>query len=139
MGQRRVNSLRNYNEQDIAFYSKESEGDFAVDETGDFALTGAYESARQDMANRMRTQKTDWRSHPNIGADLELLEGEPNTRETGLRSESQVYEALSYDGRFDVLDVEVRAVPTSIEEIDVYAVVNTDENAPILVQQPIEL
>lgn len=131
--------MRNYKEQDIRFYTEESDGDFGVDESGDFALTSDYESARQDMANRIRTQKTDWRSHPNIGADLELLEGEPNTRETGERGQAQIYETLTYDSRFDILDLTVRAVPTSIEQIDFYATLDTDVNGVVVIQQPLEL
>lgn len=131
--------MRNYNEKDIRFYPEGVDGDFGVDASGDFAITDAYESARQDMANRIRTQKTDWRSHPNLGADLELLEGEPNTPATGARAEAQVYEALSYDNRFDVLDIESRAVPTSIEAIELFTVLNTDENGAIVVRQPLEL
>ncbi|ECP9029743.1 hypothetical protein FU976_07975 [Campylobacter jejuni] len=131
--------MRNYNEQDIRFYTQEADGDFGVDESGDFALTTEYESARQDMANRIRTQKTDWRSHPNIGADLELLEGEPNTRETGEKGETQIYRTLTYDNRFDLNDLNVRAVPTSIEEIEFFSSLDTDRNGMVVVKQPIEL
>jgi hypothetical protein len=131
--------MRNYKEQDIRFYPEESDGDFGVDESGDFALTSEYESARQDMANRIRTQKTDWRSHPNIGADLELLEGEPNTRETGERGEAQIYEALTYDNRFDYADVNVRAVPTSIEQIEFYSTLDSDKNGLVVIRQPLDL
>lgn len=131
--------MRNYNEQDIRFYSEDVEGDFAIDESGDFALTGQYESPRQDITNRIRTQKGDWRSHLNIGADLELLEGEPNTRDTGIKGESLIYETLTYDGRFDYEDINVRAVPTSIESIDFYVLLDTDERGPVVVQQPLDL
>lgn len=133
--------MRNYKEQDIRFYDLENgiEGDFIVDETGDFALTTEYESARQDMTNRVRTQKGDWRSHQNIGADLELLEGEPNTRATGDKGVNQIYESLTYDGRFDTLDLDVRAVPTSIENIDFFLILDTDKNGNVVVVQPIDL
>lgn len=133
--------MRNYNEKDIRFYNLEAgiEGDFMVDATGDFALTSDFESARQDINNRVQTQKGDWRSHPHIGADLELLEGEPNTRETGLRGETQIYETLLYDGRFSSEDVNVRAVPTSIEQVEFFITLDTDEKGTIVVNQPLEL
>ncbi|MCY9186601.1 hypothetical protein [Bacillus halotolerans] len=133
--------MRNYNEKDIRFYDLENniDGDFMVDSTGDFALTDDYESARQDMTNRVRTQKGDWRSHNSLGADLELLEGEPNTRETGLRGESQIYEALTYDHRFDILDLNVRAVPLSIEELQFFVVLDTDKNGPIILSESLNL
>jgi phage baseplate assembly protein W len=133
--------MRNYNETDMAFYDLENqiEGDFIVDETGDFALTADYESARQDITNRLRTQKGDWRSHPNLGADLELLEGEPNTRETGMQGTTQIYEALTYDHRFNLEDLHVRAVPTSIEEIQFFVLLDADENGTVVINQPLQL
>lgn len=131
--------MRNYNEQDIRFYAEGIEGDFVVDESGDFALTEDYESARQDITNRIRTQTGDWRSHPDIGADLELLEGEPNTRETGQRGEEQIYRTLTYDNRFDTEDLHVRAVPTSIDSIDFYVMLDTDSRKPVVVNESVEL
>lgn len=132
--------MRQYNETDICFYdvAQGIEGDFIV-ENGDFALTSDYESPRQDMTNRIRTQKGDWRSHQNIGADLELLEGEPNTRNTGTKAELQVYETLTYDGRFNAEDLHVRAVPTSVEALEIYTMLDTDENGSVVVTQPIDL
>lgn len=133
--------MRNYNEKDIRFYDLENniDGDFMVDSTGDFALTDGYESARQDMTNRVRTQKGDWRSHKNLGADLELLEGEPNTRETGLKGETQIYEALTYDNRFDISNLSVRAVPVSIEELQFFVVLDTDKNGPVILKESLNL
>lgn len=133
--------MRNYQEQDIRFYDLQNniEGDFMVDETGDFALTGEYESARQDLTNRARTQKQEWRSHQNLGADIELLEGEPNTRQTANRGVEQLYEAMTYDGRFDGVDLDIRGVPTSIESLDFYMILNTDTNGNVVVVQPIDL
>lgn len=131
--------MRNYKEKDIRFYDENSDGEFIVDETGDFALTDDYESARQDITNRVRTQKTDWRSHQNIGADMELLEGEPNTRETGMQGVSQITEALTYDGRFDAMDLNVRAVPTSIESIEFFITLDTDENGLIVLNKALDL
>lgn len=117
------------------------EGDFMLgspDNAGgqDFALTQEVGAAEQDMLNRIRTQKGDWRSHQNIGADLEQLEGEPNTRETGQRGEEQIREALTYDGRFMQQDVEVRAVPTSIEQLDFYTTLNSDDDDPVIIRTP---
>ncbi|UYX56206.1 hypothetical protein M3Y14_33690 (plasmid) [Bacillus thuringiensis] len=110
-----------------------------VDESGDFALTEQYESPRQDITNRMHSQKGEWRSHKWIGADLELLEGEPNTRETGLRGVEQIYQTLTADGRFQVADIDVRAVPTSIEAIEFFAILSTDKKGKVVVKQPLEL
>ncbi|WP_232620925.1 hypothetical protein [Virgibacillus salexigens] len=102
----------------------------------DLGLTTNYESAEQDAMNRIRTQKGDWRSHENIGADMELLEGEPNTKATGIRGEESIHETLTYDGRFMREDITVKAVPTSIDQIDFYTVVDSDADDPIIVKSP---
>ncbi|SFJ66012.1 hypothetical protein SAMN02799624_05430 [Paenibacillus sp. UNC496MF] len=126
-----------YDEKDIAFYGAH-DGDFDLGPsdavgTTDFRLTDNYESAKQDIANRIRTQTKDWRSHPNIGGDLELLEGEPNTRETANRGVNQIMSTLTYDGRFRAADLQVRAVPVSIYQIDYYTFLNAGEDEPIVV------
>lgn len=136
--------MAKYNEKDIAFYSDGIEGDLVLgqpDSDGlvDFKLTGDYESARQDISNRSRTQSGDWRSHPKIGGDLELLEGEPNSRETANKGVQQLLSTLTYDGRFAAGDVTVRAVPTSIYEIQYYCFVEAGQDTPIIVTQNAEL
>lgn len=133
--------MRNYNESDIRFYDikEKIEGDLMVDESGDLALTVPYECARQDMTNRIHSQKGEWRSHKWIGADLELLEGEPNTRETGMRGVEQIYQTLTADGRFQIADLEVRAVPTSIESIDFFSILNTDTKGKVVIVKPLDL
>jgi hypothetical protein len=126
-----------YNEKDIAFYGAK-EGDFDLgpsDAEGksDFRLTDDYESAKQDISNRIRTQTSDWRSHPNIGGDLEMLEGEPNSRATANKGVNQIMSTLTYDGRFREADIQVRAVPVSIYQIDYYTFLNAGEDEPIVV------
>lgn len=120
------------------------EGDFMIGEPDaaggqDFALTQDHQAAEQDLRNRLRSQKGEWRSHPELGADLELLEGEPNTRETGERGVEQIHEALTYDGRFLSEDLEIRAVPTSIEQIDFYTILDSEDDEPIIVRQPLNI
>jgi hypothetical protein len=133
-----------YNETDIAFYNDDVEGDLILGEPDadglvDFKLTGEYESARQDITNRIRTQTGDWRSHPQIGGDLELLEGEPNTRETAMKGVNQIMNTLTYDGRFNPTDVQIRAVPTSIYQVDYYVFVDAGEELPLVVKEELNL
>jgi len=136
--------MKKYIEKDIAFYSGDIIGDLALsepDEDGlvDFALTADYDCARQDIINRLRTQTTDWRSHPHIGADLELLEGEPNTRETAMKGVERIYETLTVDGRFLASDLYVRPVPVSIEQVDFYVFLNAGKDEQIYVKQSQQL
>lgn len=105
----------------------------------DLAVTKDHESARQDLTNRMRTQKGQWRSHPELGANLELLEGEPNTRKTAYQGVEMIQESLSYGSRFNEKDYMIKPVPTSIQEIDFYVLLESDESEPLLVKKSLEL
>ncbi|WDI05115.1 hypothetical protein PUW25_26455 (plasmid) [Paenibacillus urinalis] len=136
--------MAKYNEKDISFYGEGIDGDIIAgqpdaDGLVDLLMTADYESARQDISNRARTQTGDWRSHPQIGGDLELLEGEPNTRDTANQGVSQLLQTLTYDGRFAASDVEVRAVPIDIYTIDFFCFVDAGEDAPIVVNQSTDL
>jgi len=136
--------MAKYNEKDAAFYGDSIDGDLVAgqpdaDGLVDLLLTADYDSARQDISNRARTQTGDWRSHPQIGGDLELLEGEPNTPQTAQQGVQQLLKTLTYDGRFTATDVEVRAVPTDIYQIDFFCFVDGGEDTPIVVNQSTEL
>jgi hypothetical protein len=142
-----------YNEVDLSFYQMEMKDDtLTVEKEGDLILglpdqnglidikvTDDYESARQDISNRIRTQTGDWRSHPKIGGDLELLEGEPNTRETAMKGSTQIMSTLTYDGRFQTQDVQVRPVPTNIYQIDYFVFLDAGEEKPLVVNQSMNL
>jgi hypothetical protein len=132
--------------QEVFFYRVEAiiEGDLIVGDPDvegwvDFAFVEKDQCARQDIVNRIRTQTGEWRSHPELGADLELLEGEPNTRETGYKGAEQILQALTFDGRFHEEDLMVRPVPVDIHRIDYYVMLDSNENEPIVVQKSVEL
>jgi len=128
-----------YQEIDLSFYySKDNEwieGDFELDATGDLALTSLYQAAKQDVTNRIRTQRTDWRSHRMIGGNLELLEGEPNTKATAEKGKAMMIETLLYDGRFSFSDLSIRAVPIAINQLQYYVFLNVGENQELIIQQ----
>jgi hypothetical protein len=136
--------MKKYNEKDIAFYAEGVVGDVvlgAPDADGlvDFALTEPYDCARQDITNRVRTQRGDWRHHGHIGGDLELLEGEPNTRGTAMKGVTQIYDTLTADGRFDPKNLYVRPVPVDIEQIDFYVLLDAGEEKPVAVKNSVDL
>lgn len=130
-----------YNQHDMAFYNKNQTlvGDFDIDpETGDFRLTEDYEAARQDATNRIRTQRKNWRSHAFIGANLELLIGEHNTAETGLRAKHAIEATLFADRRFHQDDTTVFVVPTEVTKMEGLVQIETEDGA-LIVGQPIQL
>ncbi len=133
--------------KDVMYHYKVEEiieGDFMLNPlegttSNDFALTEDHQSAEQDIINRIRTQKEDWRSHPNLGANLEDLEGEPNTRKVGEQGVEQIFETLTYDNRFSAEDIKVKAVPVSINQIDYYTIVDSDDDSPLVIRNPLTL
>ncbi len=128
-----------YKEKDLDFYDEilqgESkliiEGDLRLID-GDFSITKDFDSAKQDIMNRIRTQTLDWRSHPRIGGNLELLEGEKNTRVTAEKGIQQIKQTLFYDGRFSFMDVEVKAVPPAVNQIDFYVFLRAEKEDIII-------
>lgn len=128
--------MRDYSTQDVAFYSNDREviGDFDL-EDGDFRLTGDYESAQQDIENRARTQRTDWKFHRQLGADLEKFIGEINTSELGERIEESMERTLLNNNRFSSYDLEVRAVPIAIDIIELFVFLKTKRFGEVLLYQ----
>jgi len=92
-----------YNEKDIKFSKN---GDIVLKD-GDFDVTKGTESLEQDVYNRAKTNNPDWYLHDGIGADLEDLRGEPNTKEVGERGASSLFSALTYGDRINAYDVKV--------------------------------
>lgn len=128
-----------YNETDLLFYDFSTIGDLCIHESGDFEITKSYESARQDIQNRIRTQTGDWRSHSKIGGNLELLIGEPNTRETGRQGMMQIFETLTYDNRFLSGDLEIKAIPIAIDQIDFYVFLKAGKTTELVIKEPFQL
>lgn len=141
--------MGNYNQKDLAFYSKDQkrQGDLDIEtkigvngeELRDLRITDDYESARQDATNRIRTQQTDWGIYDSIGANLEIFIGMPNTKATGESIQKAIVNALTYDGRFDESDVDSRSVPTSPYRIDNFTLIDTNDDEEIIITTPIEV
>lgn len=112
---------------DISFEALDSE-------TADLKITGDFESIRQDMTNRIRSQKGQWKRHERLGSNLELIEGMPNTKATADYGENLIIDSLVNDNRVHINDLKVRAVPKSITQVDYYVIVTSSESEdPILV------
>lgn len=71
----------------------------------------------QVVMNRVKTMKPDW-FYDHVGADLEYLLGEDNTKETADYGNELIKNALTYDGFIEEKDIWVKPSP-----IDVYTIV----------------
>lgn len=106
----------------------------------DLKLTSDYESVRQDITNRVRSQKGQWKRHKNLGSNLELLEGMKNTRETANYGTELIENSLLFDGRIAPNDLKVRAVPKSVTQVDYYIIATSQSaNEPIVVIENMEM
>lgn len=106
----------------------------------DLKITDQYGSATQDIDSRIRSQKGQWKFHPNLGSNLELIEGMKNTRETAAYGTELIEESLTFDGRFEQPDLSIRPVPKSITQVDYYVMAETEvSDEPILFVKNMEM
>lgn len=99
------------------------DGDLELDGK-DLRLTLGNDFLQQQIENRLGTSNPDW-FLDSIGADLEDLLGEPNTKETGLRGQEMIMTSLTKDGMFIKEDIYIKAVPISKDEINYFVFINS--------------
>lgn len=99
--------------------------DFRITPQWDLALTPAKDLMtaqgrlyREQQARlRLSLMQGEWASDRFMGADLDELRGEENTRELGDEIISRVIRALTYDGLFLEEELSVDVVPLSEDEV----------------------
>lgn len=114
--------MGSYNEIDIEVSPS---GDLVIDSDMDLKLAKPSGVLKQDIAFRARTEDLDFEPHPHIGADLQSLVGEPNTKESALSAEDKLLRSLTKDGRIIANDVSIKAVPINNDEIVLYTFINS--------------
>jgi len=110
-----------YNDIDMAVSPS---GDLVLSANRDFSLTYGSGVLKQDIAFRLRTNPGEFVPHLDLGAGLDELIGEPNSRSTSKLGESKISYSLVNDGRVASSDLYVRGVPVSNESIMYYVFVN---------------
>ena len=103
--------------------------DFDFDDYNYMDLTvcedeGAY---AQNITNRLRSVHPDW-FYDYKGADLELLLGEPNTKDTAQLGIEQIRNALNWDGLVSNNELYIKPVPVSAETIIFFCFVKNPYN-----------
>lgn len=99
-------------------------GDLSIGSNRDFTLVSDKDVLKQDIAFRLRTNIGEFIPHEDLGAGLDEIIGEPNTRETSQIGETKILKSLTYDARIARIDLNVRGVPVSNEAIMYYLFVN---------------
>ncbi len=99
-------------------------GDLTVAPNGDLQMASPSGVLAQDITFRARTDWNDFEPHPKLGANLQSLIGQNNTRETGKEAERLLLSSLTIGGMISAVDLRVKAVPLSNERIALYSFVN---------------
>jgi len=114
--------MAQYNEIDILV---DASGDFTLDSSKNLQYANSRKTLQQDIAFRAQTEFNDFEPHPDVGADLQSLLGEPNSRENAAIGEKKLFTSLTKDGRIISQDLRVKAVPISMNSIAIYTFVNS--------------
>lgn len=122
-------------------YFSES-GDLKLTPSRDIALT---ETDWRDNAQRaymiLQTTPGDFTLYPRLGADLSVLYGMPQSRDTGDLGIKIIEEALTRANTFSASSLSIKAVPTGPQTIrfDVYVVSGAKKDMMISIQQDLGL
>lgn len=94
----------------------------------DLTYVHSEDTLKQIIYCRLKTQAPDWFFYPELGANLEDLIGELNTRENGAIGEGLIRSALMYDNFLTSEQIEVRAMPVNKDEMMIFLTVTTDDD-----------
>lgn len=114
------------------------EGDLAVSQSGDIALTDtAWRDDMQQAYIRVMTDRGDYLLYPELGAALSELYGMPQSPDTGRYGEELITAALNREGRFNGRPFTVKAVPTGPQTIrfDVFIISGSRQQIQLSVEQ----
>lgn len=120
--------------------------DLYFTETGDLLIDGnkgiavTENSMRNDVQQvylRLMTEPGDFYIYPNLGLDISLLYGMPQSPETGEVGKRMIKAALDRENIFAGRDIKIQAVPTApnVIRFDVHIVSNVDQPVVISIDQ----
>ena len=113
-------------------------GDLVINGNNDIAVTAnSLQADIQQVYLRLMTEPGDFYIYPQLGTDLSLLYGMPQTPETGEYGKRIIREALQREGLFKGRNIKIDAIPTSRDTIrfDVHIVSDIDRPLTLSVSQ----
>lgn len=113
-------------------------GDLVVNGNKDIAITSSpVQSDVQQVYIRLMTEPGDFYVYPQLGIDLSLLYGMPQTPETGEFGKRLIRTGLQRESVFKNRNIKIDAVPTSIDTIrfDVHIISDSDQPITLSVTQ----
>lgn len=107
-------------------------GDIIVNGNKDLAMTNSpLQEDIQQVYLRLMTEPGDFYIYPQLGADLSLLYGMPQTPETGEYGKRIIRNALQKEGIFRGRNIKIDAIPTGKDTIRFDVHIISDINQPI--------
>ena len=113
-------------------------GDLKITGNGDIALTQSPgEKDIQQVYIMLMTEPGDFYIYPNLGTDLSMLYGMPQTPETGDFGKRLIRAALERENIFGNRQISIEAVPTSADSIrfDVFIVSDFNQKTVLSITQ----
>jgi hypothetical protein len=116
-------------------------GDIVIDGNKDIGrVTNPLRNDIQQMYLRLMTEPGDFYIYPDIGVDLSMLYGMPQTPETGEFGKRLIYTGLTREGIFNGREIKINAIPTSKDQIrfDVHIISDVDQPVVLSITQGLD-
>jgi len=113
-------------------------GDMVINGNKDIAITAnSLQSDMQQIYLRLMTEPGDFYIYPQLGTDLSLLYGMPQSPETGEYGKRIIRTALEREGLFKGRNIKIDAVPTARDAIrfDIHIISDIDRPITLSVTQ----
>lgn len=113
-------------------------GDIAINGNKDIAIANSpLQSDIQQIYIRLMTEPGDFYIYPQLGIDLSIMYGMPQTPETGEFGKRLIKAGLQREGLFKGRNITIDAVPTSRDTIrfDVHVLSDIDQPIVLSVNQ----
>jgi hypothetical protein len=113
-------------------------GDIVINGNKDIAITtNSHQDDIQQVYLRLMTEPGDFYVYPQLGTDLSMLYGMPQSKETGELGKRLIRSALQRDDTFKGRNIQINAIPTGPDTIrfDVHIVSEINEPVVLSVTQ----
>ena len=108
-------------------------GDLLINGNKDIAsINSGSQNDVQQIYLRLMTEPGDFYVYPNLGTDLSILYGMPQSQETGNLGQRLIRAALEKENIFLGRNIEITSVPTSPDSIRFDVHITSDTNEPIV-------
>jgi hypothetical protein len=101
-------------------------GDLYIDEKGDIQDTRSdlLRSLQNEVMTIVNSSKGDWLLYPTLGASLDEMIGEPNTKATARAIEQKIVTQLTTIGIVRASDLQVKVVPITIHRVAILVTIS---------------